>query len=125
MKSNDDSYLFYKGSSELVYVDNMLFAYHDRTEIDLIKPKLKSGFEMNDLGQAKRILGMEIERDRNNYTLILKQGSYVKKILEKLPMLECEHVTLPIANHFKLFGKQSPKTDDEYNRMEKILMLML
>lgn len=49
--------------------------------------KSKSEFEMKDLGQAKRIIGMEIERDTDNYILMLKQGSYVKKIFENFSML--------------------------------------
>ncbi|CAA3002916.1 Hypothetical predicted protein, partial [Olea europaea subsp. europaea] len=94
IKSSYDSCLFYKGSGGpesiylLLYVDDMLLACHDRTEIDFVKSKLKSKFEMKDSGQAKTILGMEIDRDRDNYILRLKQGSYVKKILEKIYMLD-------------------------------------
>lgn len=53
----------------LIYVDDMLTACHDRREIDRIKSKLKSGFEIKDLDQANRILGMKIKRDKKNCTV--------------------------------------------------------
>lgn len=125
-RSKYDSCFFFKGSGGpesvylLLYVDDMLLACHDRSEIDSIKSKLKSEFEMKDLGEAKRILGMEITRDRNNCILQLRQCSYVKKILEKFSLLECKPVSLPIANHFKLTSDQSPKTEDELYRMQNV-----
>lgn len=93
VRSNYDSRFFFKGSGGpesihlLLYVDDMLLACYDRSEIDFFKSKLKSEFEMKDLGQAKRTLGMKIERDRDNCILLLKQSSHVKKILEKISML--------------------------------------
>ena len=45
----------------LLYVDNMLIASVDRLEIDKLKGKLSAEFEM-DLGDVKRILGMDIIR---------------------------------------------------------------
>ena len=48
----------------LLYVDDMLIASRDSKAIDSLKAKLSSEFEMKDLGEARRILGMEIERDR-------------------------------------------------------------
>lgn len=102
------------------YIDDMLLACLNKSEIDVIKAKLKSEFEMKDLGQAKRILGMEIERNRKYCTLILKQSAYVHKILEKFSMLDCKSVSLPLSNHFKLSTEQSPKTDEEFKRIERI-----
>jgi len=44
-----------------------------------IKTLLSSEFDMKDLGIVRRILGMEIERDRSNSLLFLHQLSYVLK----------------------------------------------
>lgn len=46
----------------LLYVDHMLIAYKERKHIDNVKCILKSKFKMKELGPAKRILGMEINR---------------------------------------------------------------
>ncbi|KAK9078793.1 hypothetical protein SSX86_002851 [Deinandra increscens subsp. villosa] len=48
----------------LLYVDDMLIACEDIEEIAATKHMLSTEFEMKDLGAAKRILGMVIERDR-------------------------------------------------------------
>jgi len=48
----------------LPYVDNMLIASKDKTLIGMLISQLSEEFEMKDLGAAKKILGMEIHRDR-------------------------------------------------------------
>ena len=47
----------------LLYVDNMLIATKSQVEIDRLKAQLSKEFEMKDLGKAKKILGMQINRD--------------------------------------------------------------
>ena len=60
MKSLDD------GSSIflLLYVDDMLIAAKSMSEVNKLKTLLSREFDMKDLGTAKKILGMEIRRDR-------------------------------------------------------------
>ena len=55
----------------LLYVDDMLLASKQMSEIERLKQLLNSEFEMKDLGNAKKILGMEITRDRSTGTLFL------------------------------------------------------
>ncbi|XP_070047356.1 uncharacterized protein [Nicotiana tomentosiformis] len=55
----------------LLYVDDMLISAKDLIEIHNLKSQLKSEFEMKDLGAAKKILGMEIKRDRKANRLFL------------------------------------------------------
>ena len=47
----------------------MLIASKSQSEIQEVKAKLKREFDKKELGNAKRILGMEIERGRKNETL--------------------------------------------------------
>jgi len=47
----------------LLYVDDMLIASKDKSLISKLKSQLIREFEMKDLGVAKKILGMEIQRD--------------------------------------------------------------
>jgi len=47
----------------LLYVDDMLIASKNRSSIDKLKVQLSYELEMKDLKEAKRILGMKIERD--------------------------------------------------------------
>ena len=59
----------------------ILIAAKSKKEITTLKKLLSSKFEMKDLGAAKKILGMEITRDRNSSLLFLSQQSYIKKVL--------------------------------------------
>ena len=45
----------------LLYIDDMLITSKSRSAIDKLKKDLSSEFEMKDLGEAKKVLGMEIE----------------------------------------------------------------
>ncbi|TXG62446.1 hypothetical protein EZV62_009440 [Acer yangbiense] len=67
----------------LLYVDDMLIASSDITEIRKLKGQLSMEFEMKDLGAAKRILGMNISRDRRNNSLFVSQEDYIQKVLRR------------------------------------------
>jgi len=41
-------------------VDDMLIAVRNKTRVQKLKTQLKKKFDMKDLGEAKKILGMEI-----------------------------------------------------------------
>ena len=63
---------------------------------------------MKDLGEAKKILGMEITQDRGSGRLWLSQENYVFKVLERFNMAEAKPVTTPLVGHFNLSSKQYP-----------------
>ncbi|GJV77739.1 ribonuclease H-like domain-containing protein [Tanacetum coccineum] len=48
----------------LLYVDDMLIAWKSKSEIEYTKGLLRKEFDMKELGHARKILGMEIVRDR-------------------------------------------------------------
>jgi len=50
----------------LLYVDDILIAFKSRSAINNLKKQFSSQFEIKDLGEAKKVLGMEIERDRTS-----------------------------------------------------------
>ena len=57
----------------LLYVDDILIVSNNKDETHKVKAYLKKEFEMKDLGGAKRILGIEIKRDRDKKLLFLSQ----------------------------------------------------
>lgn len=63
----------------LLYVDDMLMVAKHMSNIDEVKKMLEREFDMKDLGPAKRILGMDIERDRAGGVLKLSQSRYVRR----------------------------------------------
>lgn len=48
----------------LVYVDDLIVCGDSRLEIEKFKSAISKRFNMKDLGDLKRILGMEVKRDR-------------------------------------------------------------
>uniref|UniRef100_A0A3Q7I567 Reverse transcriptase Ty1/copia-type domain-containing protein n=1 Tax=Solanum lycopersicum TaxID=4081 RepID=A0A3Q7I567_SOLLC len=86
-------------------------------EINNLKTRLSTTFEMNNLGPAKQILGMKISRDRSASTLNLCQEFYIDKVVSRFRVNDAKPRTTPLANHFKLSKEQSPKTVEECDHM--------
>ena len=101
----------------LLYVDDMLIACHDKEEINHLKKLLRREFEMKELGEAKRILGMDIIRNRSKKSLFLTQQSYIQKVLVRFGMNYGKQVQTPLASHFKLSAAQCPQTEAEQQKM--------
>ena len=55
----------------MLYVDDMLIPCHSIDEIGHLKDLLSSEFDMKDLGAARKILGIEIIRDRRRKLMFL------------------------------------------------------
>ena len=98
VKSLDD------GSSMLLllYVDDMLIDAKSMSEVNKLKILLSREFDMKDLGAAKKILGMEIRRERVLGRLWLSYSGYVRKVLERFSMENAKPVSTHLANHFRL-----------------------
>jgi ATP-binding cassette subfamily B (MDR/TAP) protein 1 len=85
-----------------------------------LKEQLSSEFEIKDVGAAKKILGMEITRDRKSGLLFLRQHDYINKVLHHFNMPDAKKVTTPIAPLFKLSSTQCPVTDEDIEYMSKV-----
>jgi hypothetical protein len=104
----------------LLYVDDMLIAAKSIVEVNKLKVLLSKEFDMKDLSTAKKILGMEIRRDRGAKKLWLSQAGYVKKVLERFSMENAKPVNTPLANYFRLSTSQCPTTVEETEDMSKV-----
>ena len=60
-----------------------MIASRSRSAIDSLKKVLSSEFEMKDLGEARKVLGMEITRDRRAGRISLTQKGYLEKVLQR------------------------------------------
>lgn len=126
VRSSFDCCVYFKQLSNntyiylLLYVDDMLLACKDMLQIDLLKEQLKKEFEMKDLGDAKKILGMEIIRDRGKEKLIISQKGYLSKVVQRFNMSDAKPTNVPLAAHFRLSSTQSPETEEEKEFMMKI-----
>jgi hypothetical protein len=86
----------------------------------MLKAQMARMFGMKDLGEAKKILGMEIHRDRKNGKLWLSQQKYVEKILMRFDMNNVKLVSIPLASHFKISSSLCPSTDEENDYMSRV-----
>lgn len=69
-----------------VWVDDMILAGSHRRMLDEVKEMLKSKFELTELGEPRKFLGVEVERDRNKGTISLGQNRYVENILKRMQL---------------------------------------
>ena len=99
----------------------MLIASRNQEEICRLKAQLSKEFEMKYLGEDKKILDMEIARDRQRDTLCLTHKQYLKKVLQRFGMSEkTKPVSTPLAPHFKFSASQCPMTEEEREYMSKV-----
>ncbi|KZV56018.1 hypothetical protein F511_12717 [Dorcoceras hygrometricum] len=88
--------------------------------INHVRSFLSSKFDMKFLGDAKKILGMNIIRNRGNSTICLNQISYIEKVLNKFGMASATAVNVPLAAHFMLNKEQCPKSETDINSMRNV-----
>ncbi|GKB63852.1 retrovirus-related pol polyprotein from transposon TNT 1-94, partial [Tanacetum coccineum] len=91
-----------------------------KAEIGSTKSLLKKEFNMKELEEAKKILGMDIVRDRSRKILRVSQSGYVSKILNNFRIDNGKSVQMPLGGHFKLSLKDCPVRDCDVERMSKV-----
>lgn len=91
-----------------------------KSKILRLKILLKSEFDMKELGNAKKSLGMAINRNRKENILTISQETYSHKVITKFGMKEAKSVNVPLAAHMNLSSVQCPKTEAEFKDMKNI-----
>ena len=99
----------------LLYVDDILIASQSKTKVDQLKKLLKAEFKMKDLGPARRILGMDILRDRSRRTLRLSQERYLNQVLKTFGMKDAS-----ASSQFKLRAVTKPEEAEQMRKMEGV-----
>jgi hypothetical protein len=94
-----------------VHIDDMTILGSDIDAITDMKAELGKYFTITDLGEAKQIVGLELDRDMEAGTLKIKQTLYIKKVLEKFGMADSHPVSTPLDPNVKLV--KTP--DDEHH----------
>ena len=100
-----------------LYVDDTIIVSNDTDFLKAEKLKLKTRFEMEDLGEISYLLGMRITRDRKARTLTIDQNLYLKSVLERFGMSQCKPVATPLepGKRFeKLPDNEQPVNVSEY-----------
>ena len=99
-----------------LYVDDLLIAGNCKYSIETIKKEQSRKFEMKDLGAARVMLGIEIERDRTNRKLFVCQSEYTKKVLDRFGMSDSKHAATPMGKSLNaLVNQESDPANDVLN----------
>jgi transposase InsO family protein len=92
-------YRYRQGSQVMLialYVDDLFLMGNSIPLISSFKKRLQQLFEMEDLGEAKLALGIEITRDRAARSLTISQRSYVNSLLERFGQGESNPQATPV-----------------------------
>ena len=98
----------------------MILVSKDYVGIYELKKQWSNKFEVKDLGELKRILGMDVKRDREKGLLTISKESYAIKLLEKFNISGCKTVSTPLASRFRFSLSQCPVTEQERLEMSNI-----
>ncbi|CAB1099484.1 unnamed protein product [Ectocarpus sp. CCAP 1310/34] len=93
----------------LVYVDDILLTGAKEELVTTIIEQMKERFETVDLGEAKFILGMAIQRNLEAGTILLTQEAYTKAVLAKFGMADVRATATP--------AEKEPVTTKEENAL--------
>ena len=77
---------------------------------------------MKDLRESRKILGIDLNRNRDQSSLSISQATNCEKLVKRFNLSEAKPVTIPIAQHFKLSSASSPKDIDleHKQQMERV-----
>jgi hypothetical protein len=94
-----------------LYVDDMLYAYHDVDEIRKVHSQLEEFWsDFKWMGEVQQFLGMNISRDRRNRTIHLSQERILYEALQEMDLTECNPTKLPYDMK-ELLVKATPEDD--------------
>ncbi len=79
-----------------VWVDDLLIFMETIEDMAEVKGELQKLFDVKDLGELKKIIGIEIERDWENRTVALSQTRYIDGLLSRFNMQNVHPVTTPL-----------------------------
>jgi len=84
----------------ILCMNNLLIMTEDDGELTSLKRGLTTRFEMKDMREVKRFLGMEIEHESND--IKIHQADYIRTLLHRHGMQDCNSVNTPMDPSIKL-----------------------
>lgn len=104
----------------IMVVDDMLIASSDSTRSAALVAFLKARFDIKDMGEPTKFVGLEITRDRANKLITLYQRKYASDIVKRFNLQDAYGCLLPITQGTQLesFNETDKPADQHlYQRM--------
>lgn len=83
----------------VVYVDDVVVASEDESELESVYHEFSKHFETTELGQLKYFLGLEVERDKNGVYSVSLQG-YIQQTAERFGLGDSKPVRTPMDEQY-------------------------
>ena len=96
------------------YTDDTTGISSLKQEAERAKEELGWTYETKDLGDAKLVLGIWIDRDRDTGTISISQHAYLERVLEHFGMTDCNPRTTPLPPGIVLTKEQTPQTTEQH-----------
>jgi len=103
-----------------VHVDDTLMVHNNSDLCDRIVKGISSEFEITDLGEPKRLLGMRIRRPSAVGSIRLDQHAYTLELLKRFNMEDCKPSALPHQPGLHLCKAMCPSSADETAEMKDV-----
>ncbi|XP_043469909.1 uncharacterized mitochondrial protein AtMg00810-like [Leptopilina heterotoma] len=101
----------------LIYVDDVLILGTNQKAVNKLKAILNENFSMKDLGVISQYLGVDIEQNLDTGCTKVSQVEYLKEVIQKYGMQDCNAVDTPIEANIDL---NSLKSETPNFEMQKI-----
>lgn len=100
------------------YTDDIFGASSTKEGAKKAKEEIEACFEMKDVGELGYILGIRIEKDEHTGAISLSQEAYLRRVLERFGMLQCNAKSTPLPSGIALSESESPRTEDDRQYMK-------
>ena len=103
-----------------VYVDDFLVISDTMERIGKLEKELSESYIINNLGPVKRFLGLDVYRPTPTGPVFLSQSTYVRKILHRFGMQNCNPAKTPFTDTHQLHKRredENPADIQPYSEM--------
>jgi len=102
------------------WTDNILGALSTVEDENLTKSQLGASYEIKDMGKAKFILGMHINRDSITEDITLSQRSYYEHMLKHFNIESCSPKSTLLPPGLVLIAENCSSTPEKTNKIQDI-----
>ncbi|KAI1002466.1 hypothetical protein K3495_g5735 [Podosphaera aphanis] len=98
----------------MLFIDDMLVTGR-RPLIDDIKHKIMKRWSCKNLGPVKTFVGFQIKRHRPNRSIFIHQEMYIRELLKRFGMKDCNGVSTPMVSGIVLKEHENDELLDDDN----------
>jgi transposase InsO family protein len=103
-----------------LYVDDILIVTNCKKELGSTKMALMARWDMKDLGEVQKFIGLTIQRDRSKRVIHISQSQIAHEILEDAGMTDCNATKAPLETKVKLYDDSATRTEADKEAMQYI-----